>query len=87
MIASAVRAMAIPIVPQRRGLRRPIRSMKNMMKMRSGFGLLVYAWRKAEEGERTCEGADTVVNACDEEFPVCGSISTCSRQRIWELQL
>lgn len=61
MTASQTRAMVMRTVPTRRGLRRPTRSRKNVMKMRSR--LKVSGVLSKEVREHTSKRANAVVNS------------------------
>lgn len=63
-IPSAIKARVIPMVPKRRGLRRPTRSRMKTMKMKSGEMLSVSV-KTRERLALTCYWTDTVVNPGD----------------------
>jgi hypothetical protein len=67
-MASQIRAIVIPIVPQRSGLRRPTRSIMKMMKMRSGIIKLADIDETSVKGKRTCKWSHAVVNAGYEQI-------------------
>jgi hypothetical protein len=61
-MASQIKAIVIPIVPHRRGLRRPTRSMMKMMKMRSGIIKFAQVDEDSGMGKYTCKRSHAVVN-------------------------
>jgi hypothetical protein len=67
-MASQIRAIVIPIVPQRSGLRRPTRSIMKMMKMRSGKIESAHVDENSVKGKRTCKRSHAIVNAGYEQI-------------------